>query len=93
MFNNSSRAPLLLMSPLPPPPSLLHTPPHTPTHTYPPSLPPQYTQSRYCHVYREGELEALFEYLPWVELVTSYFDTGNWCAIARKIAEPPPLDQ
>jgi alkylated DNA repair protein alkB family protein 8 len=43
---------------------------------------------RYCHVYREGELEKLFEALPWVELRTSYFDTGNWCAIARKIAEP-----
>jgi len=39
---------------------------------------------RYCHVYREGELVGLFAQLPEFEMVESYFDTGNWCAIARK---------
>eukprot|EP00913_Durusdinium_trenchii_P010128 g9497.t1 len=39
---------------------------------------------RYCHVYREGELEDLLEEVPQLEVVDSYFDTGNWCAIARR---------
>ncbi|CAE7802109.1 Alkylated DNA repair protein alkB-like 8 [Symbiodinium microadriaticum] len=39
---------------------------------------------RYCHVYREGELQELLEQLPELEVLESYFDTGNWCAVARK---------
>jgi len=39
---------------------------------------------RYCHVYREGELQELLEQLPELEILESYFDTGNWCAVARK---------
>ncbi|CAJ1387454.1 unnamed protein product [Effrenium voratum] len=39
---------------------------------------------RYCHVYREGELEELLQEVPELELVSSYFDTGNWCAIAKR---------
>ena len=37
---------------------------------------------RYCHVYRGGELEGLFDGLVakgWVELEDVYYDTGNWC--------------
>ena len=41
---------------------------------------------RYCHVYAKGELERLFATLsPAVEVETSYYDTGNWCVIARKV--------
>eukprot|EP00747_Dinoflagellata_sp_TGD_P083397 gnl/TRDRNA2_/TRDRNA2_162096_c0_seq1.p1 gnl/TRDRNA2_/TRDRNA2_162096_c0~~gnl/TRDRNA2_/TRDRNA2_162096_c0_seq1.p1 ORF type:complete len:304 (+),score=58.56 gnl/TRDRNA2_/TRDRNA2_162096_c0_seq1:159-1070(+) len=39
---------------------------------------------RYCHVYREGELAELLAQVPELEVVEIYFDTGNWCAIARK---------
>mmetsp|Transcript_21572 Transcript_21572/g.61094 ORF Transcript_21572/g.61094 Transcript_21572/m.61094 type:complete len:327 (+) Transcript_21572:72-1052(+) len=39
---------------------------------------------RYCHVYREGELVELLAQVPELEVVESYFDTGNWCAIARR---------
>lgn len=44
-------------------------------------------QQRYCHVYREGELLELLAEVPDLEVMESYFDTGNWCAIARKRAE------
>lgn len=40
---------------------------------------------RYCHVYREGELLGLLEQVPELELVDHYFDTGNWCAVARRL--------
>jgi len=39
---------------------------------------------RYCHVYREGELLELLAQVPELEVVDSYFDTGNWCAVARR---------
>lgn len=39
---------------------------------------------RYCHVYREGELLQLFAQVQELEVVDHYFDTGNWCAIARR---------
>ena len=40
---------------------------------------------RYCHVYRQGELEELVKQLePAVKLVRVYFDTGNWAMILRK---------
>ena len=36
---------------------------------------------RYCHVYKEGELEALFEPLrEWCRVDRVYYDCGNWCA-------------
>jgi len=38
---------------------------------------------RYCHVYKEGELEALFERVSGCEVVASYFDFGNWCVEVR----------
>lgn len=39
---------------------------------------------RYCHVYREGELLGLLLQVPELEVIEHYFDTGNWCAIARR---------
>lgn len=44
-------------------------------------------QQRYCHVYREGELADLLSDVPELEVVEIYFDTGNWCAITRKLPE------
>ncbi len=42
---------------------------------------------RYCHVYREGELEALFrDHLSDISIVEEvYLDTGNWCVRAKRI--------
>ena len=33
---------------------------------------------RYCHVYKEGELEALFKNIKNCKVVSSCFDFGNW---------------
>ena len=42
---------------------------------------------RYCHVYKEGELETLFEHIKsWVKVNRVYFDCGNWCVEAERIA-------
>lgn len=38
---------------------------------------------RYCHVYKEGELEALFEKIEHCKVIASYFDFGNWCVEVR----------
>ena len=40
---------------------------------------------RYCHVYREGELELLFHKIPGLIVEESYYDTSNWCVRARRI--------
>lgn len=44
--------------------------------------------NRYCHVYVEGELQALFTAAGGngVEVVDSYFDKSNWCIVVRKKA-------
>jgi alkylated DNA repair protein alkB family protein 8 len=39
---------------------------------------------RYCHVYRQGELEELFSLIPGVSIVESYYDRGNWAVIVKK---------
>jgi hypothetical protein len=39
--------------------------------------------------YVEGELESLLRDAGGVEVVDSYWDTSNWCVIARKIAAIP----
>ena len=40
---------------------------------------------RYCHVYREGELESLFDHLAaWCRVDRVYYDCGNWCAEATR---------
>jgi len=45
---------------------------------------------RYCHVYRQGELEQLVAMLPWLEVVDVGYDTGNWAMTIRKTAAIPP---
>jgi hypothetical protein len=40
---------------------------------------------RYCHVYREGELRALFEGLATAVVVEDYYDAGNWCIRAQRV--------
>lgn len=47
---------------------------------------------RYCHVYREGELDKLASLIPEVELVESYYDTGNWCLVLRKVQPMNPAN-
>ncbi|KAG2392558.1 hypothetical protein C9374_011283 [Naegleria lovaniensis] len=43
------------------------------------------TIKRYCHVYKQGELdELLLTKVKGVDIVDSYFDTGNWCLLVRK---------
>jgi len=42
---------------------------------------------RYCHVYREGELDELLAKVPELAVDEVYFDTGNWCAIAHRRAD------
>jgi len=37
---------------------------------------------RYCHVYRDGELQGLFAHVPELEVQEIYHDAGNWCSIA-----------
>ena len=40
---------------------------------------------RYCHVYKEGELEALFDPLrEWCRVDRVYYDCGKWCAEATR---------
>ena len=41
---------------------------------------------RYCHVYCEGELRALVAATPGCRVVDEYYDTGNWCVVAEKLA-------
>lgn len=39
---------------------------------------------RYCHVYREGELVELLGQVSEFEVVDTWFDSGNWCAVSRR---------
>jgi alkylated DNA repair protein alkB family protein 8 len=40
---------------------------------------------RYCHVYKEGELDLLFWHLRgWVKINAAYYDCGNWCVEAER---------
>lgn len=42
---------------------------------------------RYCHVYKKGELEALFDHTEsWVSVNRVYFDRGNWCVEVKRFA-------
>jgi alkylated DNA repair protein alkB family protein 8 len=38
---------------------------------------------RYCHMYRQGELENLIEQIDELEVVESAFESGNWQVILR----------
>jgi alkylated DNA repair protein alkB family protein 8 len=41
---------------------------------------------RYCHVYKEGELESLFDHLrEWCRVDRVYYDCGNWCAEVTRV--------
>ena len=40
---------------------------------------------RYYHLYDKGELEGLVEEVSCVQLVDSFFDKSNWCAIYEKV--------
>lgn len=42
---------------------------------------------RYCHVYRKGELSALVAAVPGMRVITSYYDTSNWCVVAERVAD------
>eukprot|EP00039_Didymoeca_costata_P033375 m.42068 g.42068 ORF g.42068 m.42068 type:complete len:322 (+) comp9839_c1_seq1:42-1007(+) len=42
--------------------------------------------NRYCHVYKEGELDELVGEFPEVEIISSEYDTGNWVISIRKTA-------
>eukprot|EP00038_Savillea_parva_P009126 m.181433 g.181433 ORF g.181433 m.181433 type:complete len:711 (+) comp15256_c0_seq1:102-2234(+) len=49
---------------------------------------------RYCHVYKEGELQELARALPWLEVTDSWYDTGNWAVVLHKVrAVPDDYDQ
>lgn len=39
---------------------------------------------RYCHVYVEGELDALVEKVEGLMLIESYYDRSNWCVLAER---------
>lgn len=39
---------------------------------------------RYYHVFDEKELEKMCSKISNIEILNSYYDEGNWCAIIRK---------
>jgi len=39
---------------------------------------------RYYHVFEEGELEGLMTEVAGLAVVESYYDQGNWCAVAER---------
>lgn len=43
-----------------------------------------FVDTRYCHVYGEGELPELVASTPGLRLVETFYDTSNWCVIAEK---------
>eukprot|EP00037_Helgoeca_nana_P006629 m.60952 g.60952 ORF g.60952 m.60952 type:complete len:621 (-) comp17506_c0_seq1:7-1869(-) len=45
---------------------------------------------RYCHVYKDGELQALIGELPWLKVIAAEYDTGNWSIRIEKTAPIPP---
>ena len=45
-----------------------------------------YVYQRYCHVYQRGELLELVSALPHAKVLDEYYDTGNWCVLAEKLA-------
>lgn len=51
-----------------------------------PWVKPQETYLRYYHVFVENELENLLNQISNIQIISSYNDDGNWCAVFRKIA-------
>lgn len=39
---------------------------------------------RYYHVYAKGELEEELSVIPNIEIVSSYYDHQNWCAVVKR---------
>lgn len=39
---------------------------------------------RYCHVYKQGEVEELFLQFPNTKVLSSWFEASNWCVIVEK---------
>ena len=51
-----------------------------------------YTPTIYSPTSTQGELEGLFSAIVgagWVRVDEVYYDTGNWCLVATKIADGP----
>eukprot|EP01117_Protostelium_nocturnum_P014467 TRINITY_DN5504_c2_g1_i1.p1 TRINITY_DN5504_c2_g1~~TRINITY_DN5504_c2_g1_i1.p1 ORF type:complete len:658 (-),score=227.09 TRINITY_DN5504_c2_g1_i1:30-2003(-) len=46
---------------------------------------PDEVVQRFCHVFKEGEMEEMVAQFPDVELVDSFFDTSNWCVVIKKL--------
>lgn len=42
---------------------------------------------RYCHVYKEGELEDLCSQIAGCRVVETSWDHGNWCVLLQKIPD------
>ena len=40
---------------------------------------------RFYHVFENNELESLFQFVPEVKIVESYYEQGNWCVVFEKI--------
>jgi tRNA (uracil-5-)-methyltransferase TRM9 len=45
---------------------------------------PHKVYQRYCHVYREGDLEKIVQETKHLEVVRTYFDCSNWAIVCRK---------
>jgi hypothetical protein len=41
---------------------------------------------RYCHLYKQGELEQLCAEIHGCQVLQSYYDNSNWCVILQKTA-------
>jgi hypothetical protein len=42
---------------------------------------------RYCHLYKQSELEQLCEEIAGCEVLQSYYDNSNWCVVLQKTAD------
>jgi hypothetical protein len=42
---------------------------------------------RYCHLYKQGELEQLCEEINGCKVLQSYYDNSNWCVVLQKTAD------
>ena len=42
---------------------------------------------RYYHVFKQGELDAMFKKIPAISILQSYYDRGNWCVVIGKAIE------
>ncbi|RMX68215.1 hypothetical protein DD238_006539 [Peronospora effusa] len=40
---------------------------------------------RYCHMFKQGELESLVELSGIAKVETSYYDESNWAVVLRRV--------